>query len=394
MASDGYQRHLLTAELLSIGTELTAGETRDTNAGELARALTGLGVEVRRVTGLPDRLDIVSEAFRAGLERADVVVSTGGLGPTPDDLTREAIATVCGETPAVDPDLEAWLRALWARRKMPFPEMNLKQAWLIPSSVALPNPNGTAPGWFVHRPDGRLIVALPGPPREMRPMWAEQVLPRFASRGLGADTASRTYRLAGIGESQVADILGEDLLRTANPEVATYARAEAVDVRVSAVGDGTGSAEAMVERTAAIVLEHLGSYVWATGDTTWSEAIGARLDELGWTLAITEISAGGRLAALLGDVPWLVRAEARTADDADLATHAERVRSEAGATLALALRVTSNGGDTGVDVAIITPRGTRLEHRVVFLDGANGRLRAALSAASILLEALREPSGG
>ncbi len=391
MAGDATQRRLLSAELLSIGTELTAGETRDTNAGELARALTDLGVDVRRITALPDRLDIVTEAFRAGLERADVVVSTGGLGPTPDDLTREAIAAACGETPAVDAELEAWLRALWARRKMPFPEMNLKQAWLIPSATALPNPNGTAPGWFVQRPDGGLIVAMPGPPREMRPMWADHVLPRFADRGLGGDTASRTYRLAGIGESQVADILGEALLRTANPEIATYARAEAVDVRISAIGDGTESADAMVERAAAVVVERLGSHVWATGTTTWSEAIGARLDAVGWTLAITEIAAGARLSALLGDVPWLIRAEARASDDGDLEAHAERIRSDAGASVGLALRVRSRGGDSDVDVRIATPRGTALEHRVVFLDGANGRLRAALSAASILLETLRDP---
>ena len=175
MTDDVARRPLLTAELLSIGSELTVGETRDTNAGELARALTERGVRVGRLTAVPDRLDVVTEAFRAGLDRADLVISTGGLGPTPDDLTRESIAAALGETPEVDPDLEAWLRDLWRRREMPFPELNLKQAWRIPSAEALPNPNGTAPGWFVRRPDGRIVVALPGPPREMRPMWTDHV---------------------------------------------------------------------------------------------------------------------------------------------------------------------------------------------------------------------------
>ena len=146
--------HVLTAELLSIGTELTVGDTRDTNAGELARSLTSLGVRVLRLTALPDDLASVTAAFSDGLSRADMVVSTGGLGPTPDDLTREAIAAACDETVAVDPATEAWLRELWTRRGIPFPELNLKQAWLIPSAEALPNPNGTAPGWFVRRPAG------------------------------------------------------------------------------------------------------------------------------------------------------------------------------------------------------------------------------------------------
>src|SRR4029079_5199947 len=154
-------RRLVTAELLSIGTELTVGETRDTNAGEIARSLTDLGVRVARMTALPDDLAAVTEAFATGLARADVVISTGGLGPTPDDLTREAIAAACGETVAVDPEIEAWLRELWRRRGRAFPELNLKQAWQIPSSQALANPNGTAPGWFVSRPDGRIVVALP-----------------------------------------------------------------------------------------------------------------------------------------------------------------------------------------------------------------------------------------
>src|SRR6476620_416909 len=155
------RRQLVTAEIVSIGSELTVGETRDTNAGELARALTLEGVTIGRITAVPDRLDVVSAVFAEALERVDLVVSTGGLGPTPDDLTRESIAAAFGETPVVDPSIEAWLRELWRRRDQPFPELNLKQAWLIPSAEALPNPNGTAPGWFVRPDDGAVVVALP-----------------------------------------------------------------------------------------------------------------------------------------------------------------------------------------------------------------------------------------
>jgi len=402
---------ILSAELLSVGSELIVGETRDTNAGELARSLTQHGVEVRRLTAVPDRLEVVRDAFADGLRRADLVISTGGLGPTPDDLTREAIAAVCTETPTVDPDLEAWLRALWRRRGMPFPELNLKQAWLIPSAEALPNPNGTAPGWFVRPPAGGWIVALPGPPREMRPMWSEQVLPRLEAAGLGTDTASRTYRLTGIGESQVADRLGEEILRVTNPEVATYARAEAVDVRISAVGDGVTTAEEQVEAASKIVLEALGEYVWATGETTWSGAIGDRLAELGWTLSAVEIGTAGQFAALLGDVPWLrfdeiispdsptARArgeEARdaAAEDDALTRFAQRARELGASEVGLAVRATPRTGDTAVSVAVVTPDATDRQRRVVFLDGAHGRSRAAITAAAVLFDDLRRDRPG
>ena len=123
---------LVTAELLAVGTELTVGETTDTNSGELARSLVAQGVTVLRVSNLPDDLAVVVDALRTALARADLVVTTGGLGPTPDDLTREAVAEACGETPVEDEATLAWLRELWARRRQPFPEVNRKQAWTHP----------------------------------------------------------------------------------------------------------------------------------------------------------------------------------------------------------------------------------------------------------------------
>jgi len=402
MARTPQQRPLVTAEILSIGSELTVGETRDTNGGELSRALSLEGVTVGRITAVPDRLDVVTGSFRDAVGRADLVVSTGGLGPTPDDLTRESIAAAFGETPIVDPEIEAWLRGRWERRGMPFPEINLKQAWVIPSCEPLANPNGSAPGWFVAPPDGHVVVAMPGPPREMRPMWENEALPRLKARGLGRDLAVRTFRLTGIGESQVAEILGEVLLRRSDPEVATYARLEAVDVRVSAAGSlGAGetgdSAQTRVDAAAAIVLERLGAYVWAEGDTTWSAAIGERLGQLGWRLAIDEVGTGGQLAALFGDVQWLALGEGRPLRDSNegdggggLLEQARRVRSTADVEVGLAVRARPRGTELAVSVGIATPNGEHRQTRTTYTGGSLGRSQAALLAAATLSAALRD----
>ncbi len=397
---------LRTAELLSIGTELTVGETRDTNAGDLARDLTRHGVVVGRITALPDDLEVVTGAFAEALRRADLVISTGGLGPTPDDLTREAIAALAGETPTVDPALDVWLRELFERRSLPFPEANRKQAWLIPSATAIPNDNGTAPGWFVERPDGGVVVALPGPPREMRPMWDRWVVPRLAARGLGRPLASVTLRLTGIGESAIADRLGSLLDAGSRPMVATYARADAVDIRIwahddaeaAAPGSGVASAAEVVERVEHAIVGMLGAHIWARGETSWPAALAAALDAKGWRVAAVEVGLRGALLALLGEglaerlafgEAWLVRPEPHDGHRATLEHLAERVRELGSAEVGLAVEARERNGDTAVTVAIVTPDGKHRETRVVFLAGSLGRSRAATATAAILLGRLR-----
>ena len=394
------RRQILTAELLSIGSELTVGETRDTNAGELARSLTGLGVRVTRITALPDDLDQVTDAFATGLARADLVVSTGGLGPTPDDLTREAIAAATGETPRADADLEAWLRELWARRDMPFPELNLKQAWLIPSAVALPNPNGTAPGWFVDRPDGRVVVALPGPPREMRPMWSDHVVPAPRTSAVSGPRSPRA-RTGSRGSANRRSPSGSARRscgrRTRSSPPTRASRRSMSGSRPSR--KAAGRPRSSWRTASAVVLDHLRDHVWATGETTWSQAIGARLDELGWSLAVVEIGTGGSLDALLGDEPWLRFDESIAPDVTRGRCASERTTSRrtpagrrelGGADVGIAVRARPRTGDTAVSIAIVTPRRERRVRRLVFLTGPMGRSRAALAATAVLLGDARE----
>jgi nicotinamide-nucleotide amidase len=390
---------LRTAELLSIGTELTVGETRDTNAGDLARELTERGVVVTRITALPDDLAAVTAGFADSLARADLVVSTGGLGPTPDDLTREAIAAHLGETPSVDPALDAWLEELFARRNLPYPEANRKQAWLIPSAEAIPNANGTAPGWWLARPGGRVVVALPGPPREMRPMWERWVLPRLLERGLGRPIVSVTLRLTGIGESAIAARLGSLLDAGARPSVATYARAEAVDVRIwthAPLGE-RAAAEALVAEVESRVIAELGEHVWARGQRTWPELLAELLDQRGWRLAAVEVGLRGALLGLLGEGladrlafgETLLHRPSHGGERATLEQLAERVREVGGTEVGVAVEARERGGDTAVTVAVVTSDASHRETRVVFLGGSMGRGRAAVAAAAILASRLR-----
>ena len=384
--------------MLAVGSEITSGETRDTNGGELARALAGLGVDVRRIVALPDDLDAVTAAFREAFATVDLVVATGGLGPTPDDLTREAVAGAVGEVPAIDPVLERWLRRLFAKRGMRLADVNLKQAWRIPSATAIPNPNGTAPGWWVDRPDGRVAVLLPGPPREMRAMWSDWVLPRLRARGVGDGRVVRTLRTYGIGESQVAEMLGDEMLRRANPVVATYARSDWLDVRVSAVDEGARSAAAILEETVATLREILGDHVWTEGETSWADLVTVAAAAAGARLAVVEEGTTGTLGALLAEVPALERATSAGPGVAPDPTGwpageiaAEAARS-AGVAVGIALAAhTQPGEGTRLRVAVAAPDAgvSRVLDLHLFQHSAHGRFRAAVAAAAFAIEVLR-----
>src|SRR5436190_19397972 len=190
----------MKAEIISVGTEILLGEIIDTNAAYVASRLPALGIDVYYKHVVGDNLARLVEVMSRARANSDLLITTGGLGPTEDDLTREAIAAVMDEQTRSDPALWEWLRALFARRGQgTMPERNLKQAWLIPSARAIPNPRGTAPGWWVER-DGKVIIAMPGPRGEMNRMWDEEVAPELLRRHTGTVLVTRTLKTAGIGE--------------------------------------------------------------------------------------------------------------------------------------------------------------------------------------------------
>ena len=204
-----------------------------------------------------------------------------------------------------------------------------------------------------------MIVALPGPPREMIGMWEAEVEPRLRLRGLGEERVTRTYRLTGIGESAVAALLGERLLRAKNPVVATYARTDAVDVRITAVAQDGRSPADLVDAAAGKVLAKVGRHVWGQGADTWPEAIGRELARLGWRVALVEIDTGGTAARLLGEARWLAGAwlASGLASSTTLADVAEAARRDAGVDVGVAVQAVESDDCRAGRRRAVRPRG-------------------------------------
>jgi nicotinamide-nucleotide amidase len=366
------------AEVLSVGTELLLGQIVDTNANYLAGRLALLGIDCLHMQTVGDNLGRAKQAFERALSRSDLIVVTGGLGPTEDDLTREAIAAALSETPTVDPALAEELATWFSGRGMAMPERNRKQAWLIPSARALPNPNGTAPGWDVQK-DGKRIIAMPGVPREMTPMW-ESVEPSLTR---GGALRWRTLKLLGIGESAVEEKLAE-LVRSTRPTVATYAKNDGVHVRVADKASTSEEADKHVAEMEQAIRERLGEYVWGTDDETLPDVIGRGLLARKWRLAVAESLSSGDIARALADARdaerWFVGAIVRPSADAET--------------------LEREGRGLGGDVLLLTPHGVgtselsvtgperkrRLDIR--FRSPADGRRRALLGGLDLLRRTL------
>jgi len=347
----------MNAEIVSIGTEILLGEIIDTNSAYIAERLPALGIDVYYKHVVGDNLTRLSEVIGRARERADIVITTGGLGPTEDDLTREAIAAVHGEETAVDPELETWLRDLYKRRGNVMPERNIKQTWLIPSARAINNPRGTAPGWWVER-DGKIVIAMPGPPSEMNRMWEEEVSPELARRSTGTVLIKRTLKTAGLGESNVDEMLSH-LLKGNNPSIGLYARADGVHVRMGAKAATPDEARALIAPVEAEIREILHPHVWGTDDDTFESVVGETLAQRHLTLAAMESCTGGLLADTITNVPGSSRyfrgsivsyaTEVKQLMGVDPAIIAEHgvVSAETAAAMAAAAR-----GQLGADVGI------------------------------------------
>jgi nicotinamide-nucleotide amidase len=289
------------AEIVAIGTEILLGEIIDTNSAYIARQLPELGIDLYFKSVVGDNLGRITDTLRRGWERSDLIIITGGLGPTDDDMTREGICALVGETPSVDPELEARLRAFFANRGYPMPESNVKQAWLIPSARALANPRGTAPGWWVEK-DGRVIVCMPGVPNEMERMWENEVRPELERRSDGTVLVTRTLKTLGIGEGTV-DEMARPLYGTPGIGIGTYARADGVHLRIGAKGATREEAWSRILPVEEELERIFGTAIWGKDDDTLEGYIHDQFVTRRQTLASMESCTGGLFASTLTDIP-------------------------------------------------------------------------------------------
>lgn len=290
----------MRAEIISIGTELLLGEITDTNASYLAGQLPLLGIDLYWISQVGDNQARLVEVLKRAWQRSELTLTTGGLGPTEDDLTREAVAEMLGEKLEIAPPLESGLRKRFAQMGIEMPLSNLKQATIIPCAESIRNEQGTAPGWWVER-DGRLLVAMPGPPREMQEMWQKEVQPRLR-QGSVAIILSKIFKTFGLGEAALGELVSP-LLSSANPTLAVYAKADGIHLRLTAKAEGRKQAEKMIAEGEVNIRALLGEYIWGTDNNTLETAVGHLLIEKGLSLAVMEDYSGGWLAASITDIP-------------------------------------------------------------------------------------------
>ena len=295
----------MKAEILCVGSELLLGQITDTNAVYLAQGLARAGVDLHRKTTVGDNLERISEAISASLRRADCLILTGGLGPTTDDLTREAIAKALGVELDYDERLAQNLRDFFAKRNWNLGETFLRQAYLPRGSKELPNPVGTAPGvWFDGEFEGqsKLIFAVPGVPREMKKMFDDTIVPALLEKSEGERMiiVSRILRTFGIGESGLADQV-EDILTTAqNPTVAPliFGNTE-VHLRLTAKTRTEQEATLLLDEMEDRLRERVGHYIFGRDDQTLPQVVVAALTGHKATLGVAESLTGGMLGSFL-----------------------------------------------------------------------------------------------
>ena len=292
---------MLSAEIIAIGSELLTPQRTDTNSLWLTERLNSIGVDVKLKTIVGDDEARLEETIRDALKRSDIVVTTGGLGPTEDDLTRQISARAVGRELVYHEELEAGLRERFKRWGRDMPEINKRQAYVIDGADVLPNPNGSAVGMLLKLGEQHLAI-FPGPPREMRPMFEQYVLPVLKENAGGVVVRARVLRVSGMGESAVDEVIAPIYKSYETVETSILFSRVEIEIHLTTRSTDADLAEATLDELATKIAGALGTAVFATNGETMEEVVGKMLADRGETLSVAESCTGGLIGMRLTEV--------------------------------------------------------------------------------------------
>ncbi len=357
------------AEIIATGSELLLGEVVDTNSTYIARRLREIGLNLFYKTVVGDNERRMEEALRIALSRSDVIITTGGLGPTVDDVTRPAVARAVNRELIFSDELLAQIQARFRAYGVPMGENNRRQAYLPQAAIPIENPVGTAPCFIVEE-QGQLIISLPGVPREMEYLMEHTVLPYLKEKLQLTDViVIRTLRTVGQGESRIDEAIG-DLETSANPTVGLSAKAGQVDIRITSKATTLEEAHALNAEMEQRVREKVGQFIFGADDETLESVVARLLMNQHLSLASAEAGTGGVLGGRLAHLGEAFHGAVTLADGTlrDLAAVAEaahRIRSERGSDLGLCVSVIDAPAQRGLKlmIALVTPDGVKTVER-------------------------------
>ncbi|TET97174.1 MAG: CinA family nicotinamide mononucleotide deamidase-related protein [Anaerolineales bacterium] len=368
----------MEAEIITIGTELLLGELVDTNTRYIARALREIGLDLYRTSTVGDNIERIAEEVQASMQRADAVITTGGLGPTIDDPTREGIAKACGVETIFVPELWQQIEERFAGFGSVPTENNRRQAYIPAGAIPIENPVGTAPGFIVET-DRSVAISLPGVPAEMQHLLVTDVIPYLKQRlGLQSIIKSRIVRTAGIGESML-DHKIEDLEKLHNPTVGLSAHPGRVDIRITAKAKTDQEADKMIASVEATLEQRIGRAIYGKDDQTLESVVIGLLKDKGMHLALLEAGTDGALAASLAEFPEIIASEqilseAGSEEALSAALKEDMRNAPAQAGLLLAMQPSREGST--VMIQVLLPDNEHTDHKSYEAHFVNMKTRA------------------
>lgn len=294
----------MNAEIIAVGTELLLGDIVNTNGQFLAKELASLGINVYRQRTVGDNEERILGAFKDAFSDCDLIITTGGLGPTKDDMTKEMVCKFFNKELVLHRESFKYIEEYFERLGRPFSENNKKQALFPEDAEVLPNPNGTAPGAIIKGNDDKTIIILPGPPKEMKPMFNNYVKPYLKKLSDGI-LYSTVLRLFGIGESHMAECLDDIIEGQTNPTVAPYAKEMDVTLRITAKADNEKQASKLIEPMEKEIRNRLNEYIYGEGDTTLEDEVAKLLIAKHKTISLAESCTGGMVSSMLVNYPGI-----------------------------------------------------------------------------------------